>query len=909
MRARDIRLVPLTAPGVTAPRARAPSPGAGNFRTAPGSLHDFALTSPAFRRSEGPVELREPTPVPPLHRRHVPRQRLTALLEASRAQALLVTAPAGYGKTSLACEWLAGRTDVAWYRATPASADLAAFSAGIADAIAPLVPGAGERLHTHLRVVEAPEQAARPLAELLAGDVAGWPDGALLVIDDYHLVADSDPVSEFMDWLLTLSPLRVMVTSRRRPAWASARRVLYGEVDEIAKEQLAMTNEEAARVLGNRSDSSVRELVARARGWPVVIGLAALASGADVPDERVSDELFRYFADEVFRQQPPELQQFLLVASVPHAVSARTAHDVLGIDAAAGLIERLASEGLLHETGPGAFQLHPLLRDFLRRKLEEEDPGCVRSLARAGVRDATERGEWEAAFALARDSGDPDEAVAIVELAAPDLLRAGRTATLAEWLGECGLAVSRHPGALLTRTELLIRQGRLPEALGLARDVASRLAPGDPMGSRAWWLAGRAAHFLSANEDALAFHLRARETASDAQGLADALWGAFCAAEELERPEAIGYLSELAELGLEDVEERLRVSVGRAIASRDGATVRSAQSDLEQLLPLVEYATDPLVTSNFLACLSYFAALNANYESSYRYGLEATQICRTYRLDIHLLIAEANRAHSEIGLRRLRDASRTLSHVRHSLVEINEPFLNATVRLLGLKIAIAAGTHASESRTLPVLEPAPPTALHGELLALFALAAASCGELDQAREAARQAATLTGTIEAVRLVELAVLIERAHAPEDEQELRRQTAALALKCGRTGTLDAFVTAYRAYPALLGLCSDNAGARALLGDVARRAGDRALAEVAGIDVPRAVSDASELLTRREREVLQLIGRGLSNREISRQLFIELSTTKVHVHNVLRKLGADTRLQAALLSRGLLDGEDAG
>lgn len=908
MRTGELRLVPLTGPGVTAPRVRVPGPGAGDLLAAHGLLRGFALTSPAFDRSKGQVELREPTPVPSLHRRHVPRQRLTALLEASRAQVMLVTAPAGYGKTSLVCEWLASRGDVAWYRATTASADLAAFSVGIAGAMAALVPGAGDRLRTHLRVAETAEQAARPLAELLAEDLAGWPDGALLAIDDYHLVAGSDPVSEFMDWLLTLSPLRVLVTSRRRPSWASARRVLQGEVDEVTKEQLAMTNEEAARVLGDRPGPAVRELVSAARGWPAVIGLAALA-GADAPAGRVPDGLFRYFAEEVHRQQPPELQQFLLEASIPNAVGVRWARDVLGVEAPGSLIEQLAGEGLLHEAERDAFQLHPLLRDFLRRKLEDEDPERAGELIRESIRDATERGEWEAAFALAHGSGDLDTAATIVELASPELLRAGRTATLTEWLAACGPAAGRHPGALLTRAELLIRQGRLQEALGLARDVAEHITAGDPRESRALWLAGRAAHFLSANEDALRFHLRARETASDAQALADALWGAICSAQELEHPEATGYLGELAELGLQGVEERLRVSVGRAIASRAGPAVHSAQSDLEQLLPLVEYATDPLVTSNFFACLSYFAALNANYESSYRYGLEATRICRTYRLDIHLLIAEANRVHSEIGLRRLRDASRTLSHVRRSLVEINEPFLNATVRLLGLKMAIAAGTHASESRSLPVLEPAPPAALHGELLALFALVAASCGELDRAREAARQAVTLTATIEAVRLVELAMLIERAHAQEGAKELRRQSAALALECRRTGTLDTFVTAYRAYPALLGLCSDNAGARALVADVAHRAGDRTLAEAAGIDVPRPVSDVSNLLTRREQEVLQLLGRGLSNREISRQLFIELSTTKVHVHNILRKLGAGTRLQAALLARGLLDREEAG
>jgi LuxR family maltose regulon positive regulatory protein len=285
---------------------------------------------------------------------------LTTLLDATAAQAILITAPAGYGKTSLACEWLANNPAVAWYRATTASADLAAFSVGVAAVAQPISPGAGERLKQRLRVGESPDKAVRPLAELLAEDLAEWPEGAWLVIDDYHLVIDSAPVEEFMDWLLTLAPIRTLVTSRRRPAWASARRVLYGEVFEITKEQLAMTHEEAARVLDGRSSEAVRALVAQAQGWPALIGLAALSSTAEVPSERVSEGLFRYFAEEVFREEPPELQRFMLLASIPATVSARLARDVLELDEPEALIDRLLDEGLLQASGGDEYAFHPL---------------------------------------------------------------------------------------------------------------------------------------------------------------------------------------------------------------------------------------------------------------------------------------------------------------------------------------------------------------------------------------------------------------------------------------------------------------------------------------------------------------------------------------------------------------------
>jgi len=57
----------------------------------------------------------------------------------------------------------------------------------------------------------------------------------------------------------------------------------------------------------------------------------------------------------------------------------------------------------------------------------------------------------------------------------------------------------------------------------------------------------------------------------------------------------------------------------------------------------------------------------------------------------------------------------------------------------------------------------------------------------------------------------------------------------------------------------------------------------------------------LTPREREVLALLGDGLSNAEIARTLYISEKTASVHVSNILRKLGVTSRLQAATAIRG--------
>jgi len=66
---------------------------------------------------------------------------------------------------------------------------------------------------------------------------------------------------------------------------------------------------------------------------------------------------------------------------------------------------------------------------------------------------------------------------------------------------------------------------------------------------------------------------------------------------------------------------------------------------------------------------------------------------------------------------------------------------------------------------------------------------------------------------------------------------------------------------------------------------------------------------VLTQREREVLVLVGRGLTNREIARRLFTSISTVKICLHQACVKLKARNRAQAVILAmkRGLLDTQE--
>jgi len=79
----------------------------------------------------------------------------------------------------------------------------------------------------------------------------------------------------------------------------------------------------------------------------------------------------------------------------------------------------------------------------------------------------------------------------------------------------------------------------------------------------------------------------------------------------------------------------------------------------------------------------------------------------------------------------------------------------------------------------------------------------------------------------------------------------------------------------------------------------AGGSPLHPAVAATVLRQVNATADPLTPREREVLRLIARGLSNRLIARELVLSEKTVKTHVSAVLAKLGVTDRTQAALLA----------
>ena len=279
---------------------------------------------------------------------------------------------------------------------------------------------------------------------------------------------------------------------------------------------------------------------------------------------KASESLYRYFAEEVLRAEPPEVQRFMLAASIPVSIGVRIAEEVLGLEDPEPLLERLRHEDLLHEIPAGDLVFHPLIRDFLRRRHEANDPQGSVELTRRVIDDALAHDRWEEAFELAVQADWTSQAAEIVGRATRTLLALGQSETLEKWLAACGAAGVTVPGAALARAELLIRQGEMSAAAALAGDTAARLEETHEDFAWASNVAGKALHFMSKEEEAFARFEIARNASQTDEDTKDALWGLLLVITELAPDRMATYLDEF--------EARFSDDLSRHVSTRAKAT-------------------------------------------------------------------------------------------------------------------------------------------------------------------------------------------------------------------------------------------------------------------------------------------------------------------------------------------------
>jgi DNA-binding NarL/FixJ family response regulator len=822
-------------------------------------------------------------------RRIIERPRLNRALDHPRARIRMLIAGSGYGKTVLLEQWAPrGGRVVGWFHARPSGTDVAAVARGVARAAATVVPGAGSRMLERLGITQDPEREAALLAEMLAEDLVEWPDSGLLVIDDYHHVADSEASEQFVETLVGRAPVLLLLASRVRPTWVETRSILSGSVLEISQSALAMNAEEAALVLDGARVETLG-LVALTGGWPAVVGLAGMVPDAGVDGSQSPDALYELFADEIYRSLDPSLRTGLaILAAMPH-VDRELAAAILGAKQSRRICDDALALGLMDERD-GRLELHPLAATFFGSRGRTDATRDVRGAAASALDVYRERHQWDPAFELIRRFEIDTELGDLMVEAMDDTLNAGRLPVLREWVRYARARRFRHPVVALAEIELELRRGRHLTSLTLAR---AALADGKATGElryRITMTAARAAHAGSHDEEALVLYREALANAGTPDRERDARWGELVCSAALERPEAHSLLDLLRRsVDTSDVRDQVRLADKQLLVSLRFGVIRHL-AESRAATELVDRTDDPFVRCSFRTVHGWALALSAHYDeallTTQALLLDATE----HRVDLVLPYALAANAVALAGLRRIDDALAAVDLSLHESRRLNDVTGVLNAYAIRVRILLQAGEVAEACATEP-----PPCvdgiqpSIAGEALASRALALATIARVDEARTIATAATVRTRGVEAAALYDavMAVCAIKVREPE----VVSVCEGLLNRALERGAFDLVVTAYRANPGLLSvlLSSTNIRDEALF--VVRRARDDALLASLGLSADTIVDPVSTL-SRREQEVHALVSEGLSNAEIGRRLFIAESTVKAHTHRLYGKLGVHSR-----------------
>jgi LuxR family maltose regulon positive regulatory protein len=835
-------------------------------------------------------------------RQTIRRPRLIRLLDTTQSRRIALVAPAGFGKTTLARQWTGeSHRQGVWFRATSASTDVAGLALDLGEVLEQICKGSSDRLRERLRTSKSPRSEAERLGNVLGDDLGEWPPEIWLVIDDYqHLTAE--PAAErFIDAFVSRANMRLLVTSRVRPAWATAKQLLYGEVAELGRSVLAMTHEEAALALPrNREPGSLAGLVALAEGWPALIALASLVQPpVELSGEEMPEALHSYFAEELYQGIDQELQWNLVQLSLAPTINPDLA-STLFAERGEIVLEEALQRGFLNRDGD-TYDLHPLLRQFLRPKLKDVDPGAVLATAQSIAVWSMRRAAWDEAFALATEFRLPQVLSDLLSLALNDLLSKGRLATLEHWLDDARQQIPGEEIVRLAEIELAFRKGRWLETEDKARNLARRVPQHHPFASLALFRAAQVAQLDDRQDEAFELLNEASARSTTQTDLRRALWSRFITLTDLEEPDlAAETLQELEGLVPESVEDMIRLGHAPIHFAVRWGGLREALERHGATLRLLERRTDPLVRTGFLQSYGAALALAARYEESA--DVADRQLGEAERSGLDWVRAHGLelKAVSQIGLRAFDEAHSALSEA-YQLAEGEDNHAQTNALALLARIPLEQG---DAERALDVLEPmrsreASP-GMEGELRSIRALILSSMGRRIEAETEIAASESLSRHLDARCLRAYAKAIVRL-TEDDADECVRVLAEAVKQSAETGNADSFVTAYRAVPRLLGLLAllddplDEFLVRPLV------AHDAPLASKAGLGVRTIRPTSPEGLTEREAEVLALLRRGLTNRQIAQALWITESTAKVHVRHIFDKLGVRSRTAAALFNDG--------
>ena len=865
----------------------------------------------------------------------ISRPRLVEQLDAGLHRKLsLISAPAGFGKSTLVTSWIAEHDrPVAWLSLDEHDNDLARFLRYLVAALQRLDPAIGQGVQGVLDLPHMPP--AESILTALVNDLSARNEPCILVLDDYHAI-ESATIDEAMGFLLDHLPPRMhlVITTREDPRLPLSRLRARGDMTELRAAELRFTPDEASAFLQDVmglaiSTADVTALASRTEGWIAALQLAALSmrGRGDVAGfirQFAGDDRYivDYLVEEVLHRQPEHIRDFLLQTSILDRMSGPLCDAVTGRHDGAELLATLERSNLFVvplDDKRQWYRYHHLFADVLRAHAMEDEPeGVVRRHLQASAW-FERHGPMADAIRHALAAGDHLRTAGLIEMTALRMLGTSEEDILWAWLEAIpdhlvrrmpvlsvydGFASFSHAG--LDAAEARFRDAERwldgahddpGDGMIVANNAAFRSAKGTIAVGRAY----RAGAL--GDVDAMLAHAR---QALDIMPEDEHLWSGAASAVLGIAHWTAGDLDPAYRF-FEDGKRRLERAgymQFQVVSVHILADIRLAQGRLREAERIYQRTLDIATEQGNPAWGTVDLYVGLSEICCERNDLDAaaSYLSKSKELGDHAGLADT-RHRWYIAMARIREAEGDLDGALAMLDEAERQYVPGADPDLRPIAARKARLWIAQDRVRDALTWARERGISAGdgltylrefehlTLARSLIAGGAREEIQHALGLlgllldAAEAGQRTGSV-------IEILIEQALASEAMGDIPAALdplgRALAL-AEPEGYVQTFIGEGTPMARLLGAARSRGITPAYAGRLLAAMSDRDPA-----------AGGSTLLSEREVEVLQLVASGLSNREIADRLYLALDTVKGHNRRIFGKLGVQSRTEAIARAR---------
>ncbi len=308
--------------------------------------------------------------IPNLGKNLVRRPRIKAVLnDALEYQAVYLSAPAGYGKTTELATWIAqSGIPFAWITLDEQSNNIQDFLKYLRFSIISVKKEADS-------VLKDLSQSDSGFDALLAG-IQEITQPLVIIFDDFHLIKNETIINEIVR-LIKYKPadISLIISGRDGMSNQFEKLVLEQKVKYINQMHLAFTQKEVAMFLEQADIVYTKEETARlyqaTEGWPMaVVGLSAGKSIGLIPTVNPGNLLDEYIKREVWERQSEREKQFLSTTSILEKFTLEEAKAVSGCEDSEAMLEALIKKPIfIYADGNGWYRYHQYFSDFISTQI------------------------------------------------------------------------------------------------------------------------------------------------------------------------------------------------------------------------------------------------------------------------------------------------------------------------------------------------------------------------------------------------------------------------------------------------------------------------------------------------------------------------------------------------------------